>query len=67
MGSTVELPLWFVVLAGILAAAGLFDRLLNPAFQWYLRKPCQPGHRGTQLAPAAEDPPFQDDNAAGAD
>ena len=37
MGSTVELPLWFVVLAGILAAAGLFDRLLNPAFQWYLR------------------------------
>ncbi|MGB8816745.1 MAG: 1-acyl-sn-glycerol-3-phosphate acyltransferase [Rhizobiaceae bacterium] len=37
MGSTVELPLWLVILAGILALAGLFDRLLNPAVQWVLR------------------------------
>jgi glycerol-3-phosphate O-acyltransferase len=37
MTTTIALPLWFVVVAGILAFAGLFDRLLNPAFQWYLR------------------------------
>ena len=37
MGSTVTLPTWLVVLAGILAFAGLFDRLLNPAVRWYLR------------------------------
>ncbi len=37
MASTVTLPLWLVVVAGLLALAGLFDRLLNPAFQWYLR------------------------------
>ncbi len=37
MATTIALPLWFVVLAGLLAFAGLFDRLLNPAFQWYLR------------------------------
>ncbi len=37
MGSSVTLPLWFVVLAGVLALAGLFDRLLTPAFRWYLR------------------------------
>ncbi|MGL4490380.1 MAG: 1-acyl-sn-glycerol-3-phosphate acyltransferase [Rhizobiaceae bacterium] len=37
MAATIEFPLWFVVLAGILALAGLFDRLLNPAFQWYVR------------------------------
>ncbi len=37
MGSTMTLPTWLVVLAGILALAGLFDRLLTPAFRWYLR------------------------------
>ncbi len=37
MGSTVTLPTWLVVLAGVLALAGLFDRLLNPAVRWYLR------------------------------
>lgn len=37
MGSTVTLPTWLVVLAGTLALAGLFDRLLNPAVRWYLR------------------------------
>jgi glycerol-3-phosphate O-acyltransferase len=37
MGASVSLPIWFVVLAGILAFAGLYDRFLNPAFQWYLR------------------------------
>ena len=37
MGTTIALPLWLVVLAGLLALAGLFDRILNPGFQWYLR------------------------------
>ncbi len=37
MASTITLPTWLVVLAGILALAGLFDRLLTPAFRWYLR------------------------------
>jgi glycerol-3-phosphate O-acyltransferase len=37
MTTTIALPMWVVVLAGVLALAGLFDRLLNPAFQWYLR------------------------------
>ena len=37
MGSTITLPTWLVLLAGILAFAGLFDRLLNPAVRWYLQ------------------------------
>jgi glycerol-3-phosphate O-acyltransferase len=37
MATTVTLPVWLVLVAGLLALAGLFDRLLNPAFQWYLR------------------------------
>lgn len=37
MATTITLPTWFVVCAGILAVAGLFDRFLNPAFQWYVR------------------------------
>ena len=30
MSSTIALPVWFVVLAGLLAAIGLLDRLLMP-------------------------------------
>jgi glycerol-3-phosphate O-acyltransferase len=37
MGSSIELPLWFTVLAGVLALAGLYDRLLNPAVRWFFR------------------------------
>ncbi len=36
--STIELPVWFVVLAGLLAAIGLIDRLLTPAVRWFLRR-----------------------------
>jgi glycerol-3-phosphate O-acyltransferase len=38
MGGTVELPIWFVVLAAILAAIGLFDRLLVPTVRFMLRR-----------------------------
>lgn len=38
MGGTVTLPIWAVVLAGLLAAVGLVDRLLRPAARWYLRR-----------------------------
>lgn len=35
---TVVLPLWFVVLAGILAVLSLLDRLLIPSVRWALRR-----------------------------
>ena len=38
MSSTVALPIWFVILAGILAAIGLLDRLLMPGLRWFLRR-----------------------------
>lgn len=38
MGSTVEMPVWFVVLAGLLALVGLIDRLLVPTARWMLRR-----------------------------
>lgn len=34
---TVTLPLWLVVLAGVLAAIGLADRLLVPSARWFIR------------------------------
>ena len=36
--SALPLPVWFVVLAGTLAAVGLLDRLLMPSVRWALRK-----------------------------
>ncbi len=36
MGS-VTLPLWLVVLAGVLALIGLLDRLLVPSVRWFIR------------------------------
>lgn len=38
MGGTVELPFWFVLVAGILALIGLVDRLLIPSVRWMLRR-----------------------------
>lgn len=38
MGGTVELPVWFVVLAGALALFGLLDRVIGPTLRWYLRR-----------------------------
>ncbi len=38
MGGTIALPTWFVVLAAILAAIGLLDRLLIPSVRWVLRR-----------------------------
>src|ERR1039458_6575522 len=34
---TVTLPLWLVVLAGLLALIGLLDRLLVPSVRWFIR------------------------------
>jgi glycerol-3-phosphate O-acyltransferase len=34
---TVTLPLWLVVLAGVLALVGLLDRLLVPSVRWFIR------------------------------
>ena len=38
MGGTVELPVWFVILAAVLAAIGMLDRLLIPSVRWFLRR-----------------------------
>jgi glycerol-3-phosphate O-acyltransferase len=38
LGGTLELPVWFVVVAGVLALAGLVDRLLVPTARWMLRQ-----------------------------
>ena len=38
MSSTVALPLWFVVIAGLLAILGLLDRFLVPTMRWVLRR-----------------------------
>ncbi|MCA8868161.1 MAG: 1-acyl-sn-glycerol-3-phosphate acyltransferase [Rhodobacteraceae bacterium] len=38
MFETVEFPLWFVWIAGLLAFAGLMDRILMPSVRWYLRR-----------------------------
>jgi glycerol-3-phosphate O-acyltransferase len=35
--STVALPLWLVMLAGLLALIGLLDRLLVPSVRWFIR------------------------------
>jgi glycerol-3-phosphate O-acyltransferase len=37
MGSSVTLPLWLVLLAGVLAAWAVLDRLLVPSVRWFLR------------------------------
>ena len=38
MSSTISLPVWFVVLAGVLATIGIIDRLLMPSVRWFLRR-----------------------------
>lgn len=38
MFDTVEIPLWIVWLAGILAVIGLLDRVLVPTLRWYLKR-----------------------------
>ncbi len=38
MSGTIELPLWLVLLAGVLAVFGLVDRLLTPATRWFMRR-----------------------------
>lgn len=38
MGTTVELPLWLVIGAGLLAVIAFIDRLLTPAVRWYFRR-----------------------------
>jgi glycerol-3-phosphate O-acyltransferase len=37
MNSGITLPLWLVVLAGLLALIGLLDRLLVPSVRWFIR------------------------------
>ena len=38
MFETIEIPVWTVWLAGILAVIGLLDRILVPTVGWYLRR-----------------------------
>ena len=38
MTSTVELPLWLVVLALLLAAVAALERVLMPSARWFLRR-----------------------------
>jgi len=38
MFNTIEIPLWMVWIAGLLALAGLIDRILVPSVSWYLRR-----------------------------
>lgn len=38
MSGSVSLPLWLVVLLGLLSAWAVLDRLLVPSFRWYLRR-----------------------------
>ena len=38
MGSTVELPLWLVVLGSVFAAWSVLDRLLLPSVRWAVRR-----------------------------
>ncbi len=38
MFAPVELPVWMVLLAGVLATVALLDRLLMPSVRWYLRR-----------------------------
>ena len=38
MTSTVEIPLWLAVLAGLLGILGLLDRIIGPSLRWFFRK-----------------------------
>ena len=38
MFETIEIPVWIVWVAGLLALAGLLDRILMPSVRWYLRR-----------------------------
>lgn len=38
MQQTIEIPLWFAILAAMLALVGLADRLLVPGVRWFLRR-----------------------------
>jgi glycerol-3-phosphate O-acyltransferase len=37
MSATIEIPVWLVVVASLLALLGLLDRLLVPSWRWFLR------------------------------
>lgn len=38
MGGTVEIPVWLLVLGGILAAVAALDRIIGPGIRWVLRR-----------------------------
>ena len=38
MSQTVELPLWAIIVASVLAAIAITDRLLSPAVRWFFRR-----------------------------
>ncbi|MEM8980819.1 MAG: 1-acyl-sn-glycerol-3-phosphate acyltransferase [Pseudomonadota bacterium] len=38
MGGTIDLPVWVVVLVGILAALSLMERALIPSVRWFIRR-----------------------------
>ena len=37
MSATIAIPVWLVIVAGLLAAFALLDRLLVPSWRWLLR------------------------------
>lgn len=38
MTETIELPVWVIVIASVLAAIAIADRLLSPAVRWFFRR-----------------------------
>lgn len=38
MNNVIEIPVWLLVIVGLLAAIGILDRLLMPSVRWYLRR-----------------------------
>jgi len=38
MGSTVELPVWVLVVVGVLAAIATLDRVIGPGVRWFFRR-----------------------------
>ena len=41
MFDTIELPIWFVVIAAVFAAIAAFERALIPSVRWYFRRRMQ--------------------------
>ena len=49
--ASVTLPLWLVLLAGLLALIGLLDRLLVPSVRWFIRNTLSPATKACSASP----------------